>query len=328
MRLGQPQKTQIIEFGPGRGTLMSDMLRTLSQFPYFYKTLSDVHFIEASPGLRKMQRAALVAGSQDKDVIRVEGNKDEAPIETITREDGIKVSWHDGIEVVPDQWSFIMAHEFFDALPIHSFEKTGDEWRELMVDMDDTEESEHNFRIVKSPNQAAMTATLLSDKKFESFKDGDRVDVSPDCWSVMDKMARYLSKNGGTGLAIDYGQDYVQGDTLRAIKDHKIIHPMCDPGSADLSADVDFSFLKQAIQSGSDITAYGPITQKEFLQSLGIQARIETLFRNAKTSAARKSLLDGAERLMDPEAMGRIYKVLAFANSTGHSKEPVGFEKK
>ncbi|KAG1084989.1 hypothetical protein G6F42_021568 [Rhizopus arrhizus] len=236
MRLGQPQKTQIIEFGPGRGTLMSDMLRTLSQFPYFYKTLSDVHFVEASPGLRKMQRAALVAGSQDKDVVRVEGNKDEAPIETITREDGIKVSWHDGIEVIPgkvivgggaaanemvywairaDQWSFIMAHEFFDALPIHSFEKTGDEWRELMVDMDDTEESEHNFRIVKSPNQAAMTPTLLSDKKFETFKDGDRVDVSPDCWSVMDKMARYLSKNGGTGLAIDYGQDYVQGDTLR-----------------------------------------------------------------------------------------------------------------
>ncbi|GAN09877.1 hypothetical protein MAM1_0300c09410 [Mucor ambiguus] len=140
MRLGQPSKTQIIEFGPGRGTLMSDMLRTLSQFPYFYKTLTDVHFIEASPGLRKMQRAALVAGSEEKDVVRVEGNKDEAPIETITREDGIKVSWHDGIEVVPDQWSFIMAHEFFDALPIHSFEKSGDEWRELMVDMDDTEE--------------------------------------------------------------------------------------------------------------------------------------------------------------------------------------------
>lgn len=63
--------------------------------------MTDVHFIEASPGLRKMQRAALVAGSEDKDVIRVEGNKDEAPIETITREDGIKVSWHDGIEVVP-----------------------------------------------------------------------------------------------------------------------------------------------------------------------------------------------------------------------------------
>lgn len=90
-----------------------------------------------------MQRGALVTGSEERDVIRVEGNKDEAPIETITREDGVRVSWHDGIEVIPgklrvffygfrctyscqnytlDQWSFIMAHEFFDALPIHSFE--------------------------------------------------------------------------------------------------------------------------------------------------------------------------------------------------------------
>jgi NADH dehydrogenase [ubiquinone] 1 alpha subcomplex assembly factor 7 len=73
----------------------------LAQFPYFYKTLTDVHFIEASPGLRKMQRAALVQGSEEKDVTRVEGNQNESPIETITRQDGIKISWHDGIEVVP-----------------------------------------------------------------------------------------------------------------------------------------------------------------------------------------------------------------------------------
>lgn len=67
--------------------------------------MTDVHLIEASPGLRKMQRAALVKGSEDKDVIRVEGNKDTAPIETIKREDGISVSWHDGIEVIPGKKS-------------------------------------------------------------------------------------------------------------------------------------------------------------------------------------------------------------------------------
>lgn len=60
-----------------------------------------MHFVEASPGLRKMQRSALVKGSEDKDVIRIEGNEYESPIETITRTDGVRVSWHDGIEVVP-----------------------------------------------------------------------------------------------------------------------------------------------------------------------------------------------------------------------------------
>lgn len=73
----------------------------MAQFPNFYKTLSDVHLVEASPGLRKMQRAALVKGSEDKDVIRVEGTQLESPIETITRPDGVKVSWHDGLEVIP-----------------------------------------------------------------------------------------------------------------------------------------------------------------------------------------------------------------------------------
>lgn len=77
------------------------------------------------------------------------------------------------------------------------------------------------------------------------------------------------------------------------------------------------------------VSTYGPITQKDFLQSLGIQTRIEQLFRNAKSSAARKTLLDGAERLMDPELMGRIYKVLAFAKESNAIKgDPVGFENK
>ncbi|KAG1455767.1 hypothetical protein G6F46_003790 [Rhizopus delemar] len=328
MRLGKPEKTQIIEFGPGRGTLMSDMLRSLSHFPYFYKTITDVHLIEASTGLRKLQREALVKGSEDKDVIRIKGNEKEASYETITREDGVKVSWYDGIELIPEQWSFIMAHEFFDALPIHIFEKAESEWREMLVDIDDSDEREHNFRLVKSKHSTAMAKAYMNDERFSSYKDGDRIEISPDSWQLIDKIAKYLERNGGSGLAIDYGQDYIQGHTLRAIKNHQIIHPMSDPGTADLSADVDFSFLKQTIRERSDITAYGPITQSNFLQALGIHTRVEKLFRNAKSSASRKAILDGAERLMDPEEMGRIYKVLAFSNDSQSttSVRPVGFE--
>jgi NADH dehydrogenase [ubiquinone] 1 alpha subcomplex assembly factor 7 len=81
---------------------------------------------------------------------------------------------------------------------------------------------------------------------FKDYKVGDRVEVSPDSWNVMRLMAEFLDRNGGVGLAIDYGQDYTQGHTLRAIRQHKIVHPMSDPGSADLSADVDFKALKTA----------------------------------------------------------------------------------
>ncbi|KAI8370664.1 S-adenosyl-L-methionine-dependent methyltransferase [Radiomyces spectabilis] len=286
MRLGKPAKTQFVEFGPGRGTLMSDILRALSRFPYFYETITDVHLIEASPGLRKMQRATLVEGSSDADVTRLAGDKDTFPVETITRPDGVKVNWHDGIEVIPDQWSFVMAHEFFDALPVHSFEKTEEGWREMLVDIDDTDES----------------------------------------WSVMEKMAQLVQRNGGAGLIIDYGQDHIQGDTLRAIRKHRIVHPMSDPGSADLSVDVDFDMLKQVVAKTQGMAAFGPVTQSQFLQSLGIQLRLEMLLKNAKTPESRKNMIQGVQRLLDPEQMGRIYKVLAFAHTTESAQSPpVGF---
>ncbi|KAL0078765.1 S-adenosyl-L-methionine-dependent methyltransferase [Phycomyces blakesleeanus] len=287
MRLGRPAKTQIIEFGPGRGTLMKDMLRALERFPYFYKTLTGIHLVEASPGLRKMQRAALVEGSKDEDVVREKADAANTALESITRPDGITVSWHDGIEFVPEQWSMIMAHEFFDALPVHSFEKTSDGWREMLVDLDDTDET----------------------------------------WDVMTKMAKLIDRNGGVGLAIDYGQDYPQGDTLRAIRQHKFVHPMSNPGSADLSVDVDFGFLKEAIQKNSDVTPHGPITQSMFLQSLGIQARVQMLLANAKTKENRKNIIQGFTRLLDPEQMGRIYKVLGFTKEISKGAEkPVGFQ--
>ncbi|ORZ17675.1 S-adenosyl-L-methionine-dependent methyltransferase [Absidia repens] len=295
MRLGKPEHTQIVEFGPGRGTLMSDMVRTWKQFPHFYKTITGIHLVEASPGLRKMQRAALVQGSTDSDVSRIESKETAGmnPAESITREDGLKICWHDGIELVPEQWSFIMAHEFFDALPVHSFEKTSEGWREMLVDMDDTNEN----------------------------------------WSIADKMAKLVDTHGGTGLMIDYGQDFAQGDTLRAIKKHKFVHPMTEPGSADLSVDVDFASLKDHMTKESGVTTNGPVTQSEFLQSLGIQVRMEMLLKNATSRPARNNIIESFKRLLDPAAMGRIYKVLAFSKeqpSSGMKKSieearPVGF---
>lgn len=67
-----------------------------------------------------------------------------------------------------------------------------------------------------------MTSTYMLDDRFKDYKEGERVDISPDCWGIMDKIAKYLGRNGGTGLAIDYGQDYIQGDTLRV--KHRILY--------------------------------------------------------------------------------------------------------
>ncbi|KAI7874753.1 DUF185-domain-containing protein [Lichtheimia hyalospora FSU 10163] len=276
MRLGKPKETQFVELGPGRGTLMSDMLRALSKFPDFYKTISDVHLIEASPKLRNVQKGMLT------------GSSTEETVSSAVRSDGINIHWHDGIELVPDKWSFLMAHEFFDALAVHCFEKTEEGWRELLVDIDETEDN----------------------------------------WNVGRQMAELLQRNGGSGLIIDYGQDYAQGSTVRAIKKHEIVHPMSDPGSADLSADVDFAALKQAMLQYTDIKSFGPVTQSKFLQNLGLQARTEMLLKHAKTAESRMNVIKSVQRLIDPAMMGRIYKVLAFSKKHTPSEDtkPVAFE--
>jgi NADH dehydrogenase [ubiquinone] 1 alpha subcomplex assembly factor 7 len=60
-----------------------------------------------------------------------------------------------------------------------------------------------------------MAKAYMNDERFSSYKDGDRIEISPDSWQLIDKIAKYLERNGGSGLAIDYGQDYIQGHTLR-----------------------------------------------------------------------------------------------------------------
>ncbi|KAM3585946.1 hypothetical protein VKS41_002480 [Umbelopsis sp. WA50703] len=329
-RLGQPSKTQLVECGPGRGTLMDDMLRALSKFPDMYKTIQGVQLVEASPGLRKMQRSLLVPGSTEDDVEHIEDERN-IPLQRCKRPDGISINWYDGIEFLPDNaWSMIMAHEFFDALPIHTFEKSEDGWREMLVHLDDTNETEYNFRLVRSPSETTACKSLTEQDMFKDYKVGDRVEVSPDSWNVMRLMAEFLDRNGGVGLAIDYGQDYTQGHTLRAIRQHKIVHPMSDPGSADLSADVDFKALKTAAAPLSTISTYGPVTQAHFLHSLGIQTRLKMLMQNAPSSERASNMIKSYERLVDPRQMGETYKVLAFANDKKHSGQgmPVSFESK
>ena len=91
---------------------------------------------------------------------------------------------------------------------------------------------------------------------------------------------------------------------------------------------LNYPLLGEGVYLFLDITTYGPVTQSKFLQSLGIQTRLEMLLKNAKTSESRTTLIKGFQRLLDPTMMGRIYKVMSFSkeNETSTSAKPVGFE--
>lgn len=68
-----------------------------------------VHLIEVSNELRRLQAKNLCETMQSHDDSNIAG---------ITA-NGVPVFWHTDIQQLPQQFSCILAHEFFDALPVH-----------------------------------------------------------------------------------------------------------------------------------------------------------------------------------------------------------------
>ncbi|RHZ82770.1 hypothetical protein Glove_103g138 [Diversispora epigaea] len=317
---GKPNKFQIVELGPGRGTLMDDVLRTLSNFKECYRLIDGIHLIEVSPELRKIQRIKLCGNNI------VEDN-------SCRRIDGLKFFWHNSIEEIPEIWSMIIAHELFDALPIHQFQLTENGWHEILVDIIDSELSPYHFQFKLSSEPINTTTTssissllkkiINSNNNNYKFNIGDKIEISFESGKISTQIAKHIHNNKGASLIIDYGKDFIQGNTLRAIKQHKFVHPLSLPGQADLSANVNFQYLKESAKNL--VNTYGPITQSKFLQTIGIKIRLEVLLKS--TSPDRhESLISSVIRLIDPLSMGNIYKVLAFLPKEESQLPPICFD--
>ncbi|KAJ0100156.1 hypothetical protein Patl1_22116 [Pistacia atlantica] len=122
-QMGQPNRMNLVELGPGRGTLMVDLLRWSFFFPGSAKFKSfteslHVHLVECSPALQKLQHQNLKCMAEDSTGENVEKR-------TISTLAGTPVSWHAALEQVPSGIpTIIIAHEFCDALPVHQFQPT------------------------------------------------------------------------------------------------------------------------------------------------------------------------------------------------------------
>ncbi len=101
----QPERIHLVELGPGRGTLMADVLRTLARAAPALAAAVQVHLVETSPVLRQKQSQALGEG----------------------------VTWHARLEDVPEGPMILLANEFFDAIPIRQNERRDGQWRERVV---------------------------------------------------------------------------------------------------------------------------------------------------------------------------------------------------
>jgi len=275
-RLGRPDPVILAELGPGRGTLMADVLRAAKMAPGFREALR-VHLVEISPVLREKQRASL------RDV---------------------EVTWHEGPHELPEGPILVIANEFFDALPVRQFARTPRGWCERMVGYD-PETDRLAFALgPPSPQAAAYVPESLRDSA-----PGAVVEVSPAAISLAADLGRRIATHGGAALIVDYGRVTPKAEaTLQAVRGHDRADVLADPGEADLTAHVDFPLLARALaESGTEV--HGPVPQGGFLTGLGIEARAAILKRHA--TAGQVTQIDAAlHRLTDPQQMGRLFKVL------------------
>ncbi|KAM9840402.1 protein arginine methyltransferase NDUFAF7, mitochondrial [Aulostomus maculatus] len=294
MGAGRPKQLQLVELGPGKGSLAADVLRVFSQLQSVLGGASvSLHLVEVSPALSRLQAQSLT-GTRNQDTDR----EDEPVYRRGQTPTGVPVSWYHHLDDVPTGFSIFLAHEFFDALPIHKFQRTAKGWREVMVDIDPDQPDQLRFVVLPSPTLASSTLVQANERR-------DHVEVCPEGGVIIQQLARRISQEGGAALIADYGHDGTKTDTFRGFKGHHLHDVLVAPGTADLTADVDFSYLRR--MAGRGVACLGPVSQGMFLKNMGIDVRMQVLLRNCSDPSTRKQLVSSYDLLINPAKMGERF---------------------
>ena len=282
--MGAPDPVRLVELGPGRGTLMADVLRAARIVPAFRAAL-DLHLVEISPALRARQSELLAESAGE-----------------------VSPAWHEHLDAVPDGPLLLIANEFFDALPIRQFEKHPEGWCERLVTLGPDGAALVFALTPPGAHLAALLPAALLDAP-----PGAVAEISARAIVIAGEIGRRLAAHGGAALITDYGYARAKtGATLQAVRRHAAHGVLEDPGTADLSAHVDFATLaRAAAEAGAKI--HGPVPQGRFLEALGIDARAEAL-RQSATPEQAAAVGAARRRLTHAEGMGELFKALALAH--------------
>lgn len=273
-QLGSPGRWRLVELGPGRGTLMRDLLRALKVLPECLPGLA-VELIEISEPLMAEQRALLGSAAD--------------------------VVWHSELAPAPLP-TIVIANEFLDALPVRQLVRAGGQWHERLVGVDPG----GGFRFVTG-DPRPLTRAPAAPAEGAIFETRDGFIGLIDVLAVQARTAPLAC------LFVDYGHiGPLTGETLQAVRDQRYAPVLEAPGEADLSAHVDFGDLTAAARAHG-LSAHGPITQAELLMGLGLTARIERLMTGASPAVVNR-LETAAARLVAPEAMGARYLATAITS--------------
>jgi SAM-dependent MidA family methyltransferase len=279
--MGSPNRINLVELGPGRGTMMADMLRAAKILPAFRDAIA-VQFVETNPALIERQREKLA-------------------------DSGKSIVWHKTLDDVSTAPAIYFANEFFDALPVKQAVKQDDGWHNRTVEIG--ADGRLQFGIDPRPLPAFEQSLPYL---VRGAPVGSIFEWRQNYTAI--ELGRRIALHSAA-LVIDYGHlKTAVGDTLQAVRAHGFDHPLASPGQADLTAHVDFEALAAAL-SGIGTRVERPLDQGTFLRRLGIVTRAGAL--KAKSTPKEAAAIDAAlQRLTSTEktGMGSLFKVLGAAH--------------
>lgn len=288
-QMGSPEVVHLVELGPGRGTMMRDALRAARVLPGFLKA-ARVHLVESNTALREVQRATL-------------------------RTAGLDVTWHDEVwsalgtcGAIPSGPTIVLGNEFLDAFAIGQFVFRDGHWHERSVGL--------------GPDGSLMFVDGSIDVEFSPVlgkaytpQDGDIHERNGDAVTFAGSLAQVAEVVPMAALLLDYGHLRGQvGETLQSVLRQAAVSPLLAPGEADLTAQVDFEMFAMCCEHGGACIVDGPVTQAEFLGSLGIVERASRLM--AANPARAGEIEAGVARLIAPNAMGSRFKAIGIRSAS------------
>ncbi len=271
---GKPKNFNIVELGPGDGSLTKVLLKVFEKFPEF-KSSSNIYLYETSNYLKNLQKINI----QSK-----------------------KVKWINNFNIIKKGPIVFFGNEFFDAIPIKQFKRKNNSLYEKYYFLDKKNKIKETYKAATKRNiNLIKSFKILNDLKFIEFpKLG---------FEVLNKIIKKISSRNGCLLLIDYGHlNSNNQSTLQSVMNHQKNNLLNNLGMADITSHVNFKLLNDFFLK-KKLKVKKIVTQKFFLESMGILERANILSKKMKFSD-QSNLYLRLKRLLNPKLMGDLFKVI------------------
>ncbi len=273
-KFGKPEKVNIVELGPGDGSLIKILLNISKKFPEF-NSAKNIFLYETSNYLKKIQRTNIKSD---------------------------KVKWIKNFQNIDDAPVIFFGNEFFDAIPIKQFKRKQKKLYEKNYFLND------NYKI-KETLKKANKHDLKNIQSFKVLKNLKFIEFPKSGFKEMKKIIKTISKSSGCLLMVDYG--YLKPNnqnTLQSVIKNKKNNLLQNLGQADITSHVNFSLLREFFLKNK-CRVKKVISQKEFLIKMGINTRAEIIAKKMKFRD-QTNLYLRLKRLLSPKLMGELFKVI------------------